>query len=128
MHQLPEALRSADQQARAAAAGQNDMFGLDAPGPKTRRCPRAVELDEWPERVLLSSEKEALGLYLTGHPFDAVRADARCFVDGALGQLAAEPPPTRGERDYSQSRREVTIAGLVMDVRKARKSRQRRAR
>ena len=80
--------------------------------------PAAVELDEWPERLLLSSEKEALGLYLTGHPFDAVRADAHSFVDGTLGQLAAEPPPTRGERDYSQSRREVTVAGLVMDVRK----------
>ena len=117
MHQLPEAIRSADQHARAAAAGQNDMFGLEAP-PEEVPAPAAVELDEWPERLLLSSEKEALGLYLTGHPFDAVRADARCFVDGALGQLASEPPPPRGERDYSQSRREVTVAGLVMDVRK----------
>ena len=47
-------------------------------------APTAIDLDEWPERLLLSSEKEALGLYLTGHPFDAVRADARCFVDGTL--------------------------------------------
>ena len=79
-----------------------------------------VDMDEWPERLLLGNEKEALGLYLTGHPFHAVRADARCFVDGNLADLAAEPPPqtTRGERDYSQSRREVTIAGLVVEVRK----------
>ena len=28
MHQVPEALRSADQEAKARAAGQNDMFGL----------------------------------------------------------------------------------------------------
>ena len=117
MHQLPEAIRSADQHARATAAGQNDMFGLEAPVEESQQ-PAAINLEEWPERLLLSSEKEALGLYLTGHPFNAVRADARCFVDGNLGDLAAEPPPPRGERDYSQSRREVTVAGLVMDVRK----------
>ena len=119
MHQLPEALKSADQHARAVAAGQNDMFGLEVPVEEAD-VPAPVDLDEWPERLLLSSEKEALGLYLTGHPFDAVRADARSFIDGRLGDLATEPPPqtSRGERDYAQSRREVTIAGLVVDVRK----------
>jgi len=119
MHQVPEALKGADQHARAAAAGQNDLFGLDA-AVDAVEAPTAIEMDEWPERLLLSSEKEALGLYLTGHPFDAVRADARCFVDGTLGELAAEPAPqgTRGERDYAQARREVTVAGLVVDLRK----------
>jgi DNA polymerase-3 subunit alpha len=119
MHQVPEALKSAVQHARALAAGQNDMFGLEA-APQPDVAPVSVDMDEWPERLLLSNEKEALGLYLTGHPFHAVRADARCFVDGTLADLAAEPPPqtARGERDYAQSRREVMIAGLVVDVRK----------
>jgi DNA polymerase-3 subunit alpha len=119
MHQVPEALKSADQHARALAAGQNDMFGLEAP-PVEDDAAVSVDMDEWPERLLLSNEKEALGLYLTGHPFHAVRADARCFVDGTLADLAAEPPPqtSRGERDYAQSRREVTVAGLIVDLRK----------
>jgi DNA polymerase-3 subunit alpha len=49
-----------------------------------------------------------------------VRADAMYFVDGRLADLIAEPAPqnTRGERDYSQSRREVTVAGLVSELRK----------
>jgi DNA polymerase-3 subunit alpha len=74
---------------------------------------------EWQERQLLSNEKEALGLYLTGHPFDAVRRDAGYFSDGKLGEIAGEPPPqtNRGERDYA-SRREVTVAGLIVDIRK----------
>ena len=120
MHQVPEALKSADQHARAQAAGQNDMFGLEAPPPEPDDAAVSVDMDEWPERLLLSNEKEALGLYLTGHPFHAVRADARCFVEGNLADLAAEPPPqtSRGERDYAQSRREVTVAGLIVDVRK----------
>ena len=128
--QLGEALASADQQARAAAAGQNDMFGIE-PGPGhlniVGHAPAAIikpiepiESNEWPERELLNNEKEALGLYLAGHPFDAVRADAMFFVDGKLADLVAEPAPQnfKGERDYSQSRREVTVAGLVSEIRK----------
>ena len=52
-----------------------------------------VAMSEWPEQVKLANEKEALGLYLTGHPFDAVQKDAKFFVDGRLGDLAKEPPP-----------------------------------
>ncbi|MDA1064122.1 MAG: DNA polymerase III subunit alpha [Proteobacteria bacterium] len=121
--QLEEAMASADQAARAAAAGQNDMFGLkvDDPVPAIAIGDAPVStVPEWPERERLNYEKEALGLYLAGHPFDAVRADAMYFVDGRLADLIAEPAPqnTRGERDYSQSRREVTVAGLVSELRK----------
>jgi DNA polymerase-3 subunit alpha len=124
MHQLPEALKSAEQQARAAAAGQNDMFGLAEPVPEIAlpaitSSPTIAELTEWSERELLAHEKEALGLYLTGHPFDAVRHDAYFFVDAKLADLNSEPPPqSNGDRGYSQGRREVTVAGLVMDIRK----------
>jgi DNA polymerase-3 subunit alpha len=119
LHQVPEALKSADQHARAKAAGQNDMFGLETAAPKTD-MPEKLDLSEWPERELLSNEKEALGLYLTGHPFDAVRRDARFFVEGKLGDIVAEPPPqtSKGERDYAQARREATVAGLIVDIRK----------
>jgi DNA polymerase-3 subunit alpha len=117
MHQLEAALRGADQHARAAAAGQNDMFGLEPVAEEPEHQP--VQLAEWQERQFLSAEKEALGLYLTGHPFDAVRHDARCFSDGKLADITAEPPPqnNKGERDYA-SRREATVAGLIVDVRK----------
>ena len=118
MHQLEDAMRTADQQARAAAAGQNDMFGHEEPAAaETEHQP--TRLAEWQERVLLRNEKEALGLYLTGHPFHAVSHDARFFVDGKLGEITAEPAPqtNRGERDY-KSRREATVAGLIVDVRK----------
>ena len=119
MHEVPEALRSADQQAKAAAAGQNDMFGLEAPVAEVQESV-PIRLAEWQERVLLSNEKEALGLYLTGHPFDAVRNDAGYFSDGRLADITAEPPPqnNKGERNYAQARREATVAGLIVDVRK----------
>jgi DNA polymerase-3 subunit alpha len=115
---LPEALQSADQEARAIASGQNDMFGLATPVPEEDVS--RPTLEEWSDRDRLVNEKEALGLYLTGHPFDAVRRDARFLVDGTLGDIASEPPPqsSRGERNYATPRREVTVAGLIMDIRK----------
>jgi DNA polymerase-3 subunit alpha len=119
MQSLAEAMQSADQHARALAAGQNDMFGLLPPAAQAlEHAP--VAISEWQERLFLSHEKEALGLYLTGHPFHAVRVDAKFFVDGSLAELALEAPPasTSGERNYAQARREVTVAGLVVDLRK----------
>ena len=119
MHQVPEALRSADQEAKAAAAGQNDMFGLAAPVVEVDEN-KPPQLAEWQERQLLNAEKESLGLYLTGHPFDAVRHDARFLADGRLGDITAEPAPqsSKGERNYAQAKREATVAGLIVDVRK----------
>ena len=119
MQQVPEALKSADQEAKAAAAGQNDMFGLAEPAAEVRES-KPPPVAEWQERLLLNNEKEALGLYLTGHPFDAVRNDARYIADGRLGDITAEPAPqtNRGERKYAQAKREATVAGLIVDVRR----------
>jgi DNA polymerase-3 subunit alpha len=118
--QLPEAQKSADQAARAAAAGQNDMFGLAEAAAPDEPDVQTPGLQEWNENELLANEKEALGLYLTGHPFDAVRADAAFLVDGKLADINSEPAPagSGGERNFAQARREVTVAGLVMDIRK----------
>jgi DNA polymerase-3 subunit alpha len=132
MQELPEALKSADQEARARAAGQNDMFGIAVTTPTAHsnlesEPPLAESSDspepqfvEWTEREFLANEKEALGLYLTGHPFDAVRRDATSLVDGKLAEISSEPPPqtSSGQRNYAQQRREVTVAGLIMDIRK----------
>jgi DNA polymerase-3 subunit alpha len=120
MQQVPEALKSADQEAKAAAAGQNDMFGIAAAPVAETQAKKPAQLAEWQERMLLSAEKEALGLYLTGHPFDAVRGDARYLADGRLGDITAEPAPqtSKGERNFAQAKREATVAGLIVDVRK----------
>lgn len=121
MQSLPDALRTAEQEARARAAGQDDMFGMAAAAPAATPEPSAVpNIMEWNTAERLSNEKDALGLYLTGHPFDAVRADAAHFTDARLNDLAAEPAPETagGERNYASPRREVTVAGLIVDIRK----------
>ncbi len=119
MRSLPAALKCAVQQAHARAAGQNDMFGIVKPEHAAEPS-RNGDVVEWNDRELLSNEKEALGLYLTGHPFDAVRKDALFLADARLGDICSEPAPqtNSGERNYAQTGREVTVAGLIMDIRK----------
>ncbi len=119
MREVDDALASADQQARAAAAGQNDMFGHGESEEKSAQQ-KPMQIAEWRERDRLNFEREALGLYLTGHPFEAVRQDAKFFVDGRLIDILSEPAPQapRGQRDYSQSRREVSVAGLIVELRR----------
>lgn len=121
IQELAGAIKGADQEAWAKAAGQNDMFGLAEPA-VVETVSSVPQLAEWTERELLINEKEALGLYLSGHPFDVVRRDSSYLVDDKLADIASEPAPERstGERKYKyrQSQREVTVAGLVMDIRK----------
>jgi DNA polymerase-3 subunit alpha len=119
MRALPEALKSADQEARARAAGQNDMFGIDEVEPAAELV-SVRDFVEWNDRDFLRFEKEALGLYLTGHPFDAVAKDAHYLSDGKLGEIASEPAPPsgNGEKPYAQTGREVSVAGLITEIRK----------
>ena len=75
LHSIAErALQIAEQQARAAAAGQNDLFGLGDDG-IGQRCDKqdwqkAHSVTEWSDEQRLALEKETLGLYLSGHPID----------------------------------------------------------
>lgn len=69
------ATQIAEQQAKAAAVGQGDMFGLGSDSTETRPWDAdawagALATPEWPDKELLTWEKETLGLYLSGHPID----------------------------------------------------------
>src|SRR5690606_25404967 len=86
MMQLPEVLKATDQMAREKASGQNSLFG--APDPVNA----AAQLDlpesrEWPVAQLLNGERETLGFYLSGHPFDPYADDVKELVGTDLGAL-----------------------------------------
>jgi DNA polymerase-3 subunit alpha len=120
--ELGEALRTAEQAARASEAGQNDLFGLDgsAPDPAPDQpVPARPVQPEWPESVRLKYERDSLGLYLTGHPFAEYEAEIGPVTSGRLGELQAEAPTqAQRERSYRTARRGVRVAGLLIDIRK----------
>ncbi|HEX7080884.1 MAG TPA: DNA polymerase III subunit alpha [Gammaproteobacteria bacterium] len=117
MQSIPDALRLAEHSAHALAGGQAALFG-DDDGPELEH--EFPVLREWTKRERLQAERESLGLYLTGHPFDDVATHCAHFTNGPIaGVLGALPSDGGGAGQYPYAvRREVTLGGVVMDVRR----------
>jgi DNA polymerase-3 subunit alpha len=85
---LDEALEKAQNLKRLQAARQMSMFdGLADTAPDDW----LPDLPEWQESVKLAREKEALGVYLSGHPLDAHRALLKARVKVTTADLPEIP-------------------------------------
>ncbi len=121
MHGLATAMQYGEQNTRALSTGQEDLFGL-APAAETAAALQqepAPLLPEWSAAQLLAGERETLGLYLSGHPTTEYEQELRFLTHGRLGDLAgAARPASNGESGRWQPGRNVTVAGLVREIRK----------
>jgi DNA polymerase-3 subunit alpha len=121
MHRLPGAMQAAEQHSRARAAGQVDLFGLADTAVEPARD-EAVELrerlPEWSEAVRLAGERETLGLYLTGHPITEYERELKPVVSGRIADVGGARPVGAGEGGWRGPGRNVTVAGLVLELRK----------
>ncbi len=123
MHGLAEALAAADQDQSAAAAGQDDLFGLG--DVVTAKAPSLSAVVDWPSDERLRAERDTLGLYLSGHPIRAYESELAQLTHGSIAdQVAAMPRPNEegGQRE-TNSRRGAIVAGLVIEVRRMNKGR-----
>ncbi|MGR3968436.1 DNA polymerase III subunit alpha [Shewanella sp. 1180_01] len=105
MATLPEAIRAADQHAKAEAIGQHDMFGLLNSEPEDSKQ-QFVECTSWPDKIWLEGERETLGLYLTGHPINQYLKELKHYTSGRLKDVH---PTERGKT--------AKAAGLVVATR-----------
>ena len=95
------------------ASGQASLFGGGAAAVEAKpRYPRPGDLvgdltvEEWPERVRLAFEKEALGFYLTGHPLQGYEKEARRYASTTCAAVA-------GKRHGDK----VSVVGIVAALR-----------
>jgi DNA polymerase-3 subunit alpha len=115
MHALPTAMQLADQTIRARVVGQNDMFGLMD---TSANAPAVVEhpvLPDWSRRVRLDGERDTLGLYLTGHPFEEYEAEVRPVISGRIADVTGDRPVVVNEGFRFQGK-PATVAGMVFDL------------
>jgi len=103
MASIEKAIQQADQQSRNDAAGMVDMFGemLEGGGEDGDPYADVANVREWPEKERLKGEKDTLGIYLTGHPFDEYEREVRRFVRNSIADLKPNKSPQR-------------VAGLVV--------------
>ncbi|MBL4671668.1 MAG: DNA polymerase III subunit alpha [Arenicella sp.] len=99
------ALDAANQQAKSALAGQNDMFGISAP---VETVQTYQNVPEWKKEDLLAAEKETLGLYLSGHPIDMYIQELDQFTSCRLIDI---------DVGQGKGKKSVTLAGLVVGTR-----------
>ncbi|QZN95276.1 DNA polymerase III subunit alpha [Symbiopectobacterium purcellii] len=106
MNSLNDALKAADQHAKAEAIGQVDMFGVLAEAPEQVEQSYST-VAPWPEQVVLDGERETLGLYLTGHPITQYLKEIERYAAGL--RLKDMHPTDRGKV--------TTAVGLVLAAR-----------
>jgi DNA polymerase-3 subunit alpha len=70
---------------------------------------------DWSRRVRLEGERETLGLYLTGHPFEEFEAEVRPIVSGRIADVTGDRPTVTNEGFRFQGK-PVTVAGMVFDI------------
>ncbi|MEO8803456.1 MAG: DNA polymerase III subunit alpha [Rudaea sp.] len=125
MTQLPECMRAAEQTARDALAGQNDMFGggTAAVGPVLQ----LTQVEEWPIERKLAGERDTLGHYLSGHPTNAWKDVLAQLATCAIGEIGErfQPPKPRAPRpdDIANRFRRApetlwSVAGQMVELRK----------
>jgi len=118
MSHLPYAVQAAEQLQNNINAGISDMF--DSIAPVSEAEPELPQCLCWDEKQRLTLEKEALGLFLTGHPLAMVEAEIRQFAPTRLGQwlekLDTGGTGGNGER-FRQKEQDTRVCGLVVDIR-----------
>ncbi len=88
MASIEKAIQQAGQQSRNESVGMVDMFGdMLEGGDGTDLFADVAHIREWPEKQRLKGEKDTLGLYLTGHPFDEYEREVRRFVRSPIAEL-----------------------------------------
>jgi DNA polymerase-3 subunit alpha len=85
---LESALSWGGQQQADRLAGQGSIFDLgDEPSQSRPRHHAPLATEEWEKNERLSYEKESLGLYVSEHPLDGVRASLRKKTDCPIAEL-----------------------------------------
>ena len=106
---LEDCMKAAQVRAREATRGQRSLFDLLGPGGPAAEAVVADHLPEVPEfetRDLLAQEKEVLGLYISGHPLEALVEDLRLRTHSV-----------QSLRDRADGDR-CTVGGIVTSLRR----------
>ena len=96
--------------------GQMDLFGML--GGKGDDIAGGIELPDVPEFTkseLMSMEREVTGLYLTGHPMDEYRNDAKKAGATGIGEILADFAREEGNIRFANNQM-ITVAGVIEAV------------
>ena len=100
-----EALDAVSETKRAESIGQFDLFGAANATSSISGVVLDIPVTEWEKMMLLSYEREMLGLYVSDHPLLGVEHVLRSVTDFSISQIA--------EVGHDQI---ITIGGLITQI------------
>ena len=100
-----EAIDAVSEAKRAEAIGQFDLFGTETSATSVSGLAIDIPLGEWEKSMLLSYEREMLGLYVSDHPLLGVEHILRAAADMPISQLV--------DVNHDQI---ITVGGLITQV------------
>ena len=102
---IERALEHGARMQRDRERGQTHLFGTDGNGNGNGNGPddHLPDIPGWSESETLQYEKEALGLYLTGHPMDSFRRRLNAMKGTTVDAIG-------------QGKSEVSVGGMISDL------------
>jgi DNA polymerase III subunit alpha len=100
-----EAIDAVSEAKRAESIGQFDLFGLETSATAINGVSLDIPITEWDKAMLLSYEREMLGLYVSDHPLLGIEHILRAASDMTISQL--------NDVNHDQI---ITIGGLITQV------------
>jgi DNA polymerase-3 subunit alpha len=99
-------MRWAERVEREATSDQRSLFGgAGGAGSVLSEPPAIPVVPEWSDKEMLRAEKEAIGIFLTGHPLDKFLRDLGRLTNASTGNLVS-----RAHQDR------ITIGGVIHTV------------
>ena len=96
--------------------GQYDLFGGCGDGFGAAPEVELPQIPEFSRQERMKMEKETTGLYLTGHPMDDYREEARRLRAQPIGAILSDFSQEQGPQSYQDGQR-VILAGVVTSSR-----------
>ncbi len=108
----PALVDSIAQSRRKNLEGQFDLFGGGGDAPSAPELRLNTSLPEFSRRELMTMEREVTGLYLTGHPMDEYRDQAKASGAVSVHAILSDFMREDGAQTFHDEQK-VVIAGIV---------------
>lgn len=100
-------LSLAQQAKRDKSAGQISLLDFWEEARQTTAAIDLPNIDEFPRAQLLAQEKEALGLYISGHPLEEYRNSIKLYATCSIAELSDVEVGSR-----------VTVGGMITNIKR----------